>query len=82
MVSGFSKSQHFIRVGSVNMSTMSKPGLGPRIRNLRNLQTIFGKSIASKMMQVNGGGASQDWLNSLASTTTAKSVPDPTDATV
>jgi hypothetical protein len=32
-IRGFSKSQHFIRVGSVNMSKMSKPGiigLGPR----------------------------------------------------
>jgi hypothetical protein len=84
-VSGFSKSQHFIRVGSVNMSTMSRPGvmeLGPRIRNLRNLQTIFGKSIASKTTQVNEGGTTQDLSNSSASPTTAESVPDLTDATV
>jgi hypothetical protein len=39
---GFSKSQHFIRVGAVNMLNMSKPGtkgLGPRIHNVRSLQT-------------------------------------------
>jgi hypothetical protein len=42
-VKGFSKrSQHFIRVGCENSSSMSKPGAighGPRIRILRNLQT-------------------------------------------
>jgi hypothetical protein len=84
-VSGLSKSQHFGRVGSVNRPTISKPGairLGPRIRNLRNLQTIFGKSIASKTTQVNGGEPSQDRSNSSATTTTAESVPDHTDATV
>ena len=42
----------------------------------------FGKSIASKTTQVNGGGASQVRSNSSASTTTSESVPDPTDATV
>jgi hypothetical protein len=80
-VNSCSKSQHFIRVGSVSTLTMSKPGsigLGPRIRNLRNLQTIFGQSIASKTTQINGGGASQDESNSSASTTTAESVPDTT----
>ena len=84
-VSGFSKSQHFIRVGSQKMSAMPKPGamgLGPRIRDLRNLQSIFGKSVASKTTQVNGrGGGPQDRSNSSASTT-VESVPVPTDATV
>jgi hypothetical protein len=79
---GFSRSQHFIRVGAANLSIMSKPGAiagpGPRIRNLTDLLTTFNKSIAAKTTPVNGGGASQDHSQSLASTTAAESVPDPT----
>ena len=80
-IRGFSKSQHFIRVGSVNLSSMSKPGaigLGPRIRNLRELQMTLKKSIDSNTTPGNEGEASQGHSHSLASTTTAESVPDPT----
>jgi hypothetical protein len=69
---GFSKSQHFIRVGSVNMSKMSKAGtigLGPRIHNLRSLQTNFINSIASKSTILDGGRASQDQSSNTADTT-------------
>ena len=79
---GFSKSQHFIRVG-VNTSNMSKPGtigLGPRIHNLRSLRTSFMNSIASKTTTVDGGGASQDQSSDTAATMNVKDecVPDPT----
>jgi hypothetical protein len=55
-VGDFSKSQHFIRVGSANSSSMSKPGAigpAPKIRNLRGLLTAFNKLIRSKMMPGN-----------------------------
>jgi hypothetical protein len=85
-IRGFSKSQNFIRVGSVNMSKMSKPGtigLGPRIHNLRSLQTNFVNSIASKSTKFDGGGASQDQSSHTAATTSVedKCVPDPPTAT-
>ena len=54
-IRGFSKSQYFIRVGSVNMSKMSKPGtigLGPRIHNLRSLQKNFINSIFLKINNI------------------------------
>jgi hypothetical protein len=80
-IRGFSKSQHFIRIGSKNMASMSKPGvigLGPRIRNCRELQTNFKNSFISKPTKVVEGAASQCRPNSSASTTTAESVPAPT----
>jgi hypothetical protein len=86
-IRGFSKSQHFIRVGSVNMSKMSKPGtigLGPRIHNLRSLQTNFINSIASKSTIFDGGGASQDQSSHTAAAMNAEDkcgVPDPPTAT-
>jgi hypothetical protein len=85
-IRGFSKSQHFIRVGSVNMSKMSKPGtigLGPRIHNLRSLQTNLINSIASKSTTFDGGGASQDQSSHTAATTNVEDicVPDPPTAT-
>jgi hypothetical protein len=82
-IRGFSKSQHFIRIGSVNMSKMSKPGtigLGPRIHNLRSLQANFINSIASKSTIFDGGGASQDQSSHTAAATNAGDkcgVPDP-----
>ena len=84
---GFSKSQHFIRVGAVHMSNMSKPGtmgLGPRIHNLRSLQTNFINSIASKSTVFGGGEASpQDQsrtgpATSTRATTENECQPDPT----
>ena len=82
---GFSKSQHFIRLGSVNMSNMSKPGtngLGPRIHNVRSLQTNFINSIASKSTLFDGGGASapQDQSSNTAPAmdVEVECVPDPT----
>jgi hypothetical protein len=86
-IPGFSKNQHFIRVGSVNMSIMSKPetiGLGPRIHNLlRSLQTNFINSIDSKSTIFDGGGASQDQSSNTAATMNVKDkcVPDPPTAT-
>jgi hypothetical protein len=80
-VAGFSRSQHFIRVGSAKLTTISKPGdigPGPRIRNLREVLRNFNKSNQSKTMPFSGGGAAQDRSHSSASTTTAESVPDPT----
>jgi hypothetical protein len=68
------------------MSKMSKPGtigLGPRIHNLRSLQTNFINSIASKSTIFDGGGASQDQSSHTAATMNAedKCVPDPPTAT-
>jgi len=82
-IQGFKKSQHFIRVGSNNMSNMSKPGtigLGPRIHNLRSLQTNFIKSIASKLPKIDEVGASQDQSSDTAATPNVevKCVSDPT----
>ena len=66
------------------MSNMSKPGtigLGPRIHNLRSLQTNFINSIASKSAIFDGGRASQeDQSSNTAATTNVednKCVPDP-----
>jgi hypothetical protein len=85
---GFSNKKHFIRVGTVNMSNMSKPGtigLGPRIRNLRSLQTNFINSIASKSTVFGGGGAvslqDQSRSNTAAATTTIEEECDPADPT-
>jgi hypothetical protein len=85
-IRGFSKSQHFIRVGLVNMWKMSKPGtigLGPRIHNLRSLQTNFINLIASKSTKFDGGGASQDQSSHTAATANVKDkcFPDPPTAT-
>ena len=82
-IQGFKKSQHFIRVGSNNMSNMSKPGtigLGPRIHNLRSLQTNFINSIASKLPKIDEVGASQDQSSDTAATPNVEveCVPDPT----
>jgi hypothetical protein len=84
-IKGFSKAQHFIRVGSVNRLSMSKPGtigLGPRIHNLKSLQTNFLNSIASKSPQFAGGGAFQDQSSGTAAVTNTKPAcaPDRTAA--
>jgi hypothetical protein len=83
-IQGFRKSQHFIRVGAVNVSKMSKPGtngLGPRIHNVRTLQTNFINSIASQSTLFDGGAASpQDQSSNTAPATNVadECVPDPT----
>jgi hypothetical protein len=84
-IPGFKKSQHFIRVGAVNVSKMSKPGtnglLGPRIHNVRTLQTNFINSIASRSTLFDGGAVSpQDQSSNTAAVTTVEDecVADPT----
>jgi hypothetical protein len=83
----FSKSQHFIRVGAVSVLKISKPGtnrLGPRIHNVRSLQTNFVNLIASRLTLFDGEGVSpQDQLSNTAAATNVKDkcaecVPDPT----
>jgi hypothetical protein len=82
---GFSKSQHFIRVGAANMLKMSKPGtngLGPRIHHVRSLQMNFINSIGSQSTLFDGGGGAspQDQSSNTAAATNVedKCVADPT----
>ncbi len=82
-VKGFSKSQHFVRVGTVNMPNMSKPGtkgLGPRIHNVRSLQTNLINSIASKSTLLDASPQDQSTSNIAAATDVEEvyGVPDPT----